>query len=88
MNQPHFQLLSRKDCCLCEDAKEVVGEFAQRGECTWDIVDVDRDKALLVRYGLDVPVLMADGEVLCRHQVSAAALQNFLAGQAAAGGSL
>lgn len=89
MNRPHFQLLSRNGCCLCEDAKAAVDTLAGRGQCTWDLVDVDRDKALLVRYGLDVPVLLADGEVVGRHHISIESLEGFLDGSSAvAGGGL
>jgi len=79
MNLPHIQLLSRRNCCLCDDAKTVLEMTAEQGLCSWETVDVDRDKALLVRYGLDVPVLLIDGDVLFRHRVSADALHATLA---------
>jgi len=75
MSQPHIQLLSRRNCCLCEDAKAVVAAAAEQGLCSWETVNVDHDKALLVRYGLDVPVLLVDGIELFRHRVSANDLQ-------------
>jgi len=80
MNLPHLQLLSRRNCCLCEDAKHVVAAAAALDLCTWEIVDVDRDKALLVRYGLDVPVLLLNGQELFRHQVPEDALKSSLIG--------
>ena len=86
MKRPHFQLLSRKDCCLCEDAKAIIESFADQGRCTWDIVDVDGDKALLVRYGLDVPVLLANGKEIGRHHISAATLEGFLGKRMVAAG--
>ncbi|MDQ6996836.1 MAG: glutaredoxin family protein [Mariprofundus sp.] len=79
MIQPHIQLLSRRDCCLCEDAKAVVAAAAEQGLCSWETINVDHDKALLVRYGLDVPVLLANGQELFRHRVSANDLQASLA---------
>jgi len=80
MLQPHIQLLSRRNCCLCDDAKAVVAAAAGQGLCSWETIDVDRDKALLVRYGLDVPVLLVDGQELFRHRVTEDALQTSLAG--------
>ncbi len=65
----HLQLMSRRQCCLCDDAKSVVEQAAAQGLCTWEVVDVDRDKALLVRYGNDVPVLLINGEKRFQHRV-------------------
>jgi len=84
MSQPHIQLLSRRDCCLCDDAKAVVAAAAEQGLCSWETINVDHDKALLVRYGLDVPVLLIDGQTLFKHRVSAADLQTSLAALMAA----
>jgi len=79
MLRPHIQLLSRRNCCLCEDAKAVVAAAAEQGLCSWETINVDRDKALLVRYGLDVPVLLADGRELFKHRVTEDALLSSLA---------
>jgi len=74
----HVQLMSRRQCCLCDDAKQVVADVAGQGLCTWETVDVDTDKALLVRYGKDVPVLLIDGEKSFEHRVTHEALQRAL----------
>ncbi len=78
MTLPHIQLLSRRDCCLCEDAKLVVSALEQQGLCSWEIVNVDHDKTLLIRYGMDVPVLFMDGKELFRHRVTEDALKSIL----------
>lgn len=83
MQQPHIQLLSRHRCGLCEEAQAVVEAVAAEGLCSWEKVDVDRDKGLLVRYGNDVPVLLLNGHELCRHRVSEAGLKASLTAQAA-----
>jgi len=80
MSLPHIQLMSRRNCCLCEDAKTVVAAAAEQGLCSWETVSVDHDKTLLVRYGMDVPVVLADGRELCRHRVTADVLQTALTG--------
>lgn len=73
--------MSRRICCLCDEAKAVVAAVAEQGLCSWEVVDVDRDKGLMVRYGLDVPVLLCDGKLLFKHRVTeealTAALQQF-----------
>ncbi|HXH72912.1 MAG TPA: glutaredoxin family protein [Mariprofundaceae bacterium] len=78
MTLPHVQVMSRRECCLCEDAKEIVAAQAESGLCTWEVIDVDRDKALLVRYGMDVPVLLIDGRQAFMHRVAADELRSAL----------
>jgi len=52
--------------------------LAEQGLCSWEVVNVDHDKALLLRYGMDVPVLLMHGEELCRHRASEVALKSIL----------
>jgi glutaredoxin len=84
MSLPHIQLMSRRDCCLCDDAKAVLAAVSERGYCTWETVNVDHDKALMVRFGLDVPVLLADGNIIFKHRVTAEQLSVFLSAWAEA----
>jgi len=79
MRLPHVQIMSRSQCCLCDDAKAVVSELAaQPGTCTWEVVHIDADADLMRRYGLDVPVILIDGVVTFRHRVSPDALAQVL----------
>lgn len=43
-----------------------------------DVVDVDADPVLQRRYGLEVPVLLLDGTVVCRHRLDADELKRLL----------
>lgn len=43
-----------------------------------DVLDVDADAQLLHRYALHVPVLLLDGEVVCRHRLDVAQLKRLL----------
>ena len=79
VNLPHIQLMSRRNCCLCDDAKAVLATVSDQGCCTWETVNVDQDKALMVRFGLDVPVLLAQGNIIFKHRVTAEQLSAFLA---------
>ena len=74
----HVKVMSRRQCCLCDDAKQVVAAAAEQGWCTWEVVDVDTDKALLVRYGNDVPVLLIDGEKRFEHCIAVEDLRDAL----------
>ncbi len=75
---PRVVVMSRRDCCLCEDAKRVVASLADEGLCSWETVDVDRDKKLLVKYGNDVPVILLDGEEVARHRIGEPELRALL----------
>jgi len=70
--------MSRSQCCLCDDARQVLADAAAQGLCTWESVDVDRDKALMVRYGNDVPVLLINGKKRFEHRVSGDELRQAL----------
>lgn len=78
MTAPHIQIMSRRECGLCDSAKVVIRRAADQGLCTWESMDVDRDKALLVRYGMDVPVVLVDGTERFRHRIDADALNTVL----------
>ena len=43
-----------------------------------EVVDVDSDPVLQRRHGLDVPVLLLDGSVVCRHRLDATELKRLL----------
>lgn len=43
-----------------------------------ELVDVDGDPTLKRRHGLDVPVLLLDGAVVCRHRLDSAELKRLL----------
>ena len=43
-----------------------------------EIVDVDADAMLKRRHGLDVPVLLLDGTVVCRHRLDVEELRRLL----------
>jgi len=43
-----------------------------------EVVDVDADPLLKRRFALDVPVLLLDGTVVCRHRLDAGELKRLL----------
>jgi len=72
-------VLHRHDCELCE---VMIGELAVLARThslpPVELVDVDSDPVLRRRHGLDVPVLLLDGTVVCRHRLDAAELVRLL----------
>jgi len=70
--------MSRKGCCLCEDAEAAALQMVEKGLCTLTIEDVDRDLGLAARYGVDVPVLLLDGSEIMKHEIRAEPLEALL----------
>jgi hypothetical protein len=72
-------LLHRQDCELCD---QMVAELAALGRRQplppIDVVDVDADGDLQRRHGLEVPVLLLDGTVVCRQRLDAPELLRIL----------
>jgi predicted thioredoxin/glutaredoxin len=79
MVAPRLTLVHRHDCALCD---EMLAQLEALGRTVAlppiDVVDVDSDPLLLRRHGLDVPVLLLDGAVVCRHRLDRRELARLL----------
>jgi predicted thioredoxin/glutaredoxin len=79
MSAPQLTVVHRRDCPLCE---EMLAELAALGRLMplppIEIVDVDADPLLARRHGLDVPVLLLDGTLVCRHRLDRRELERLL----------
>jgi hypothetical protein len=71
-------LYSRPDCGLCDDLADALVPLL-RGRATLEIVDIDEDLDLKKRYGLRIPVLVADGREFATHPPDLWAVEAFLA---------
>jgi predicted thioredoxin/glutaredoxin len=84
MDAGRLTVVHRHDCPLCE---EMLAELATLGRSMQlppiDVVDVDLDPLLQRRHGLDVPVLLLDGVVVCRHHLDRSELARLLRHRAA-----
>jgi len=76
---PALQLMSRKACCLCEDAETILATYVAQERCTLEVLDVDQDVALAAVYGMDVPVLLVKKEVRCMHRIEQQDIEVLLA---------
>jgi hypothetical protein len=78
-NPPRLTVVHRHDCELCD---EMLSELQTLGRTLplppIEVVDVDSDPVLQRRHGFDVPVLLLDGTVVCRHRLDAAELRRLL----------
>jgi len=72
-------VVHRHDCELCD---EMLNELRALGRTfslpPIDVVDVDSDPTLQRRHGFDVPVLLLDGTVVCKHRLDADELKRLL----------
>jgi thioredoxin reductase (NADPH) len=63
-------LVHRQDCELCD---EMLAELERLGReralPPLQVIDVDADPELKRRHDFDVPVLLLDGTVVCRHRL-------------------
>ncbi|MDX8412116.1 MAG: glutaredoxin family protein [Mariprofundaceae bacterium] len=72
---PVVEVMSRHDCCLCVEAKDVVKRVAEDGMCHWREVDVDSNVNLVTCYGHDVPVILINGRKAFKHRLDEQALR-------------
>lgn len=63
-------LYTRRDCCLCEEMKELL--HAVSGGYALDLVEIDIDQApdLLARWNYEVPVLFIEGRKAFKYRTT------------------
>jgi glutaredoxin len=71
-------LYTRKDCCLCEEMKEIVRQVAESFVFTLEEVDVDSSAELQEQYGNEVPVLLVNGRKAFKYRVTTRELESRL----------
>jgi glutaredoxin len=71
---PKLTLYSRKDCCLCNEMKAVIGEVASKIAFELEEIDVDTSAELQKQHGEQVPVLFIDGRRAFKFRVTATQL--------------
>jgi len=87
MSAPRLAVVHRRDCALCEEMLAELAAFGKRIRLPpIELLDVDADPLLRRRHGLDVPVLLLDGTVVCRHRLDRGELERLLQDAPRAGG--
>lgn len=72
-------VVHREDCELCEEMLAQLRALGRRVQLPpIEVLDVDSDAELTRRYGLNVPVLLLDGSVVCRHRLDEMELMRLL----------
>ena len=72
--KPKLILYSRRECCLCDEMKDVIRQVANFQELDFEEVDVDTSRELEDRYNDEVPVLFIDGRKAFKYRVTAVQL--------------
>ena len=79
MSNPGLTVIHRQDCDLCDEMLSELEALRRKVALPpINVVDVDSDPELTRRYGLNVPVLLLDGTVVCRHRLDQDELQRLL----------
>jgi len=76
--KPQLLLSTRKDCCLCEEMKEVIHRVAAGIPLALKEIDIAGAPELGKQYGDQVPVLFIDGRKAFKYRVTARELQKRL----------
>ena len=79
MKPPSFLIYSRAGCGLCEELHEALAALPAARPHPIEVVDVDGDSALRVRYGHKVPVLLFAGELVCHGHLNVEEVDKALA---------
>jgi hypothetical protein len=68
---PGFLMYSRPGCGLCEEMLSELAAMPAAQPFRVDVIDVDTDVALKVRYGHKIPLLLFAGELVCHGRLDA-----------------
>jgi glutaredoxin len=67
--KPRVTIYGKPECCLCDQALEVLEEVRKRTPFEIEKRDISGDADLIERYGLDIPVILIDGQVAFKHRI-------------------
>ena len=76
----HLTLYTRKECCLCEEMKEIVRKVAEEVPLEVEEIDVDSAFDLREQYGDEVPVLFINGRKAFKYRATVRELRRKLIG--------
>ena len=67
---PILTLYTRVGCHLCEDMERQLSLLQQHHPFSLNVVDIDADSYLALRYGKRVPVLAAGEQEICHYYLN------------------
>jgi len=69
---------SRPGCHLCDEAKESIRAAGCEGAFTFEEVNIETSRELLLKYQFDIPVVTINNLEAFRHRVDAARFKELL----------
>lgn len=57
-----IEILTKEDCCLCDDAKAIVEQVIGSFQVELKIIDIETDPDLFEQYKEKIPVVKINGE--------------------------
>jgi glutaredoxin len=57
-----LEILTKEDCCLCDDAKIIIDRVLQDYDARLIVTDIESDNDLFEQYKEKIPVLKINGE--------------------------
>ena len=60
--QIQIEILTKKDCCLCDEAKEIIEKVLPDFPASLKMTDIESDPALFEIYKERIPVVRLNGE--------------------------
>jgi glutaredoxin len=69
---------SRTGCHLCEDMEQQLAELKDELGFTLKVIDIQGNKDLEEKFGIKVPVLMAEEQEICHYMLDLASLKAHL----------
>jgi glutaredoxin len=77
-----FTVYTRRDCCCCHKALDLLKGYQRLHRFAIDEVDIDGDPDLVAAHGTSVPVVAIDGKVRFRGVVNPVLLERLLTAEA------
>lgn len=76
---PRVEIYTKRDCCLCDEAKEVLARV--RNDVPFELaeIDIESDSTLMERFRTEIPVIFVGGRKAFKYRVDEQELRRRLA---------
>lgn len=66
---PRVEIYTKRDCCLCDEAKEVLARV--RTDVPFELaeIDIETDPALMERFRTEIPVIFVGGRKAFKYRI-------------------
>jgi glutaredoxin len=62
-------IYSKKDCHLCEDAKQLIDRLSKEYPIQLEVIDIEQDPALMQTYATEIPVVFIEGRKAFKYRI-------------------